>query len=150
MVLLLCLSGAASAAISSYQFDTPEEDARFNKLSEELRCLVCQNQNLADSNADLARDLRREIHDMIIAGKSDQEIIKFLTDRYGDFVLYDPPVKTITLLLWGGPFILIVIGAITLIVLVRRRGGSTDEAPLSAEEQARLDQLTHGHEGEGQ
>lgn len=140
-VVMLCLAQMASAAISTYSFETPEQEARFQRLSEELRCLVCQNQNLEDSNADLARDLRREIHDMILAGRSDKEIIAFMTDRYGDFVLYRPPVQGNTLLLWGGPFLLLAGGLIWLGVIIRRRVAVTGEQPLDETERERLQAL---------
>jgi cytochrome c-type biogenesis protein CcmH len=115
-------------------------DARLKKLEEELRCLVCQNQSLADSNAPLAEDLRREVRALAVAGKSDGEIKQFLVARYGDFVLYDPPVKRITWLLWFGPFVLLAIGAgIWWAVARRRRNGDDggDEPPPSGVEKAR-------------
>ncbi|GAB4295773.1 MAG: cytochrome c-type biogenesis protein CcmH [Thiohalomonadaceae bacterium] len=140
-IALLLFVVAAQAAISAYRFDTPEQEARFNKLSQELRCLVCQNQNIADSNAGLALDLRRQIHEMILAGNSDAEIIAFMTQRYGDFVLYRPPVRAGTLLLWVGPFVLLLVGGVALVWFVRRRVATTSETPLSEEEQRRLDAL---------
>ncbi len=146
-VVLLCLTQLAGAAISTYKFDTPEQETRFKNLSQELRCLVCQNQDLDDSNADLARDLRRQIHDMIVAGRSDREIIAFMTQRYGDFVLYRPPLQRNTLLLWTGPFLLLAGGLLWLGVIIRRRVAVTREAPLDATEQQRLQALLH-EEGE--
>lgn len=140
-VALLLFTVSAQAAISAYRFDTPEQEARFNKLSQELRCLVCQNQNIADSNAGLALDLRRQIHEMIMAGSSDAQIIEFMTQRYGDFVLYRPPVRAGTLLLWVGPFLLLLGGGIALAWIVRRRVAATSEAPLSEEERQRLKAL---------
>jgi len=140
-IALLLFAVAAQAAISAYRFDTPEQEARFNKLSQELRCLVCQNQNIADSNAGLALDLRRQIHEMILAGNSDAEIVDFMTQRYGDFVLYRPPVRAGTLLLWVGPFVLLLVGGVALAWFVRRRVATTSETPLSEEEQRRLDAL---------
>ena len=105
----------------------PALDARLKKLEEVLRCLVCQNQSLADSNAPLAEDLRREVRALAVAGKNDDEIKQFLVARYGDFVLYDPPVKRITWLLWFGPFVLLAIGAgIWWAVTRRRRKGDID------------------------
>jgi cytochrome c-type biogenesis protein CcmH len=107
-----------------------------------FRSLVCQNQTIADSNAELAVDLRREIRGLIRAGKSDAEIIDFMVVRYGDFVLYRPPVKGITLLLWGGPLALLVIGLIALQRYLRRRAARlADEAPLSADDARRADAL---------
>lgn len=141
VMLLLGLHGIASASISSYQFDTAEQEARFNQLSQELRCLVCQNQNLADSNAGLALDLRRQIHEMILAGKSDADIVNFMTERYGDFVLYRPPLRGSTLLLWVGPFLLLLGGAVVLTLIVRRRSAEGEEAPLSDEERQRIETM---------
>lgn len=110
-------------------FDTPQQLQRYERLIHELRCLVCQNQTIADSNADLAKDLRRQTRDMILAGRTDAEIQQFMTDRYGDFVLYNPPVKPETYLLWGAPVILLLIGAIAMVTVVGRRSGeSSDDA----------------------
>ena len=100
----LWLSLPAQAAIESYNFDTAEQEEAYNKLIFELRCLVCQNQNLADSNAELAQDLRREVYKMISSGQSENEVVDFMVARYGDFVLYRPPMNTSTALLWVGPF----------------------------------------------
>jgi cytochrome c-type biogenesis protein CcmH len=99
---------------------TPEYQARLRALSEELRCLVCQNQSLADSNAELALDLKREVERMMVEGKTDAEIKTFLVQRYGDFVLYKPPVQTNTLLLWGGPFALLFVGGIAWRIAQRK------------------------------
>jgi cytochrome c-type biogenesis protein CcmH len=140
-MLLLGFHGIAAAAISSYQFETAEQEARFNQLSQELRCLVCQNQNLADSNAGLALDLRRQIHEMILAGKTDADIVNFMTERYGDFVLYRPPLRGSTLVLWVGPFLLLLGGAAVLTLIVRRRMAAGEEAPLSDEERQRLETM---------
>ncbi|HFC54050.1 MAG TPA: cytochrome c-type biogenesis protein CcmH [Gammaproteobacteria bacterium] len=141
LLLLLC-GGAAVASINAYVFDTPQHEQRFKKLIAELRCLVCQNQNLADSDADLAKDLKDEIYEMIQDGKSDAEIIDFMVARYGDFVLYRPPVKPITYMLWVGPFILFVLGAVVLVLFVRRRNQDVlDSGELSGEERQRLEGL---------
>ncbi len=122
-------AGALHANISAMDpeatFDTPQQLARYEKLIHELRCLVCQNQTIADSNADLAKDLRRQTRDMILAGNTDAEIQRFMTDRYGDFVLYNPPVKPETYLLWGAPVILLLIGAIAMVTVVGRRAGES-------------------------
>lgn len=123
--VLLCWATAGTAQIEVNQeplvFENAEQEARFNQLTLELRCLVCQNQNLADSDAPLAHDLREEIHGMMMAGKDDDEIKTFLVERYGDFVLYKPPVKGNTLLLWVAPIALLLIGAIVVGVVVRRQ-----------------------------
>jgi len=115
---------------------------RYKTLIAELRCLVCQNQNIADSDADLAADLRREVHRMILEGKSDEAIIDFMVTRYGDFVLYRPPLKAKTVLLWGAPFVLGIGGVVLLLLQLRRRHADpTTAAPLDAEERARLKSL---------
>jgi len=130
---------ASEAAVAA----DPVAEKRLQGLSEELRCLVCQNQTIADSNAELAQDLRREIRGMIKEGKSDKEIIDFMVVRYGDFVLYRPPVKGITLLLWGGPVALMIFGVLALIRYLRRRATriNNEEKPLSADESSRADNL---------
>ena len=102
-------------------------DARLRKLEEELRCLVCQNQSLADSSAPLAEDLRREVRQLAVAGKSDDEIKQYLVARYGDFVLYRPPVKRTTWLLWFGPFVLLAAGGVIWWLIARRRGRKRDD-----------------------
>ena len=124
--------------------DDPVAEKRLLAISEELRCLVCQNESLAGSRADLANDLRREIRDMIHAGKSDTEIMDFLVARYGDFVRYRPPVKPITWLLWGGTFLLLFIGIALLVNFLRQRTRTVTSAELSAEEQRRAQQLIDG------
>ena len=106
-------------------------DARLKKLETELRCLVCQNQTLADSNADLAGDLRREVRELALAGKSDDEIKAYLVARYGDFVLYNPPVKANTWLLWFGPFAMLIGGGAIGWVVLRRRARSPTATPAA-------------------
>jgi cytochrome c-type biogenesis protein CcmH len=108
-------------------FQTPEQLERYERLTHEFRCVVCQNQSVAESNVDLAKDLRRITRDMILAGKTDDEIKQFMTDRYGDFVLYNPPLKPVTYLLWGAPVILLLVGAITMVTVVGRRSGESGE-----------------------
>jgi len=129
----LLLAFPAQAAIESYDFETAEQEADYNQLIAELRCLVCQNQNLADSNAGLAQDLRREVHEMVTSGQSADQVVDFMVARYGDFVLYRPPVRNRTLLLWGGPFGLLAIGLLVMVVFLRRR--SRDSAPNIDEQQ---------------
>jgi cytochrome c-type biogenesis protein CcmH len=143
-LLGLALVGVARAAIDTYEFKDEAERERFRTLTEELRCPKCQNQNIADSNAPIATDLRREIHRMLEEGKSNQEIVDFLVARYGDFVRYKPPVNARTVLLWYGPAGLLVGGLVVLgIIVVRRRRveNSPGKVMLSADEQARLDAL---------
>lgn len=143
-LLGLSLIGVARAAIDTYQFKDEVERERFRGLTEELRCPKCQNQNIADSNAPIATDLRREIFRMLEEGRSDKEIVDFLVMRYGDFVMYKPPLDSRTWLLWYGPFGLLGLGAIGLCVLVLRRR-KVERAPervaLSSAERERLDAL---------
>jgi len=120
-VLLVLSVAAVQAQQEPLVFDNDEQEARFTQLTTELRCLVCQNQNLADSDAELAHDLREEIYEMMMAGQSNEQIKTFLVDRYGDFVLYRPEVKANTLALWLMPGILLVLGAIVLFFTVRSR-----------------------------
>lgn len=118
----LSLACAAQAKVEVLKFESAEHEARYNSLIAELRCLVCQNQNLADSNAELAVDLRRKTYEMVSQDKSEREIADYMVDRYGDFVLYRPPLNRNTLLLWAGPFIILLIGVTLLIrTIVRRR-----------------------------
>lgn len=119
----------------------PVVEQRLAKLSQELRCLVCQNETLADSRADLAEDLRDEIRIQIRDGKSDQEIIAFLTQRYGEFILYRPPVKPTTYLLWFGPFVLLLAGLAILFRYVKRRRDLIEEQPLSNADRAQVEKL---------
>lgn len=116
-------------------------EVQVQRLSEELRCLVCQNQTLADSHADLALDLKREIREMATKGMSDKEIVDYLVERYGDFVRYRPPLKLSTVLLWVGPFGLLLAGGVGLFLQLRRRQTMTTDAPLSAEEARKVSEL---------
>jgi len=122
----------------------PLASSRAVRLTEELRCLVCQNQTIADSNAELAVDLRRQVREMIAAGKTDREIIDYMTVRYGDFVLYRPPLKATTLLLWGGPALLFLAALAAIVVVLRSRRRMTDDPPLNAEERERAAKLLDG------
>lgn len=139
LIALLTVAPLLQAAVEVHQFETPEQEARYKVLIEELRCLVCQNQNLADSNAELALDLRQKTYEMVAAGKSNQEIVDYMVARYGDFVLYRPPVKTSTMLLWVGPFLILLGGISVLIVVIRRQRSAAldtvDEATLQKVEQ---------------
>ena len=127
--------------------DDPALEERVMKLSKELRCLVCQNETLADSRADLAEDLRNQIREQMRAGKTDQEIIAFLTARYGKFVLYRPPVDATTYLLWFGPFVLLLTGLLLLFRYVKQRRDAIVELPLSADERRRADALLDSESG---
>ena len=117
----LVLAAAAHAADAPLTAAEPELEKQMLRISAELRCLVCQNQTIADSNADLAVDLRNQVRDMLRQGQSEQQIIDYMTARYGDFVLYRPPVKGTTFLLWFGPMVLMVAGLVTLVLVLRRR-----------------------------
>lgn len=121
--------------------DDPATEQRLISISEEMRCLVCQNESLAGSRSDLANDLRREIRTLIKEGKSDDQIRAFMVERYGDFVLYRPPVKSITWLLWLGPFVILLIGVAFLFSYLRRRNLLAQTQSLSAEENQKIDAL---------
>ena len=140
LALLLALAPSARATIETYTFDTPAQEQAYKHLVDELRCLVCQNQNLADSNAELAQDLRRKTYEMVKAGKSSQEIVDYMVQRYGDFVLYRPPLKGTTVALWIGPFLILAVGVAVLIrVIARRRTDATETD--DAAELARVERL---------
>ena len=132
--VLLALLSPVFAADTPVKFDDPAKRERYETLLEELRCLVCQNQSLADSHADLAQDLRNEVYSMVVAGEDKQAVTDFMIARYGDFVLYKPPMKLTTLLLWFGPALLLV-GAVIIVrrTTRARRSGAT---PLTAEQRA--------------
>lgn len=123
------------------QSDTTELEARLKHLSLELRCLVCQNQSLADSDAPLAEDLRQEIRLLMAKGKTDEEVVEFLVARYGDFVRYRPPLKRTTWLLWFGPFLLLGVGIAMLSRTLRRRKSRLTHAPLTGQERDRVQKL---------
>jgi cytochrome c-type biogenesis protein CcmH len=142
--IALVWSGSALRAQVAQPIEDPQIEQRMKNLTQQLRCLVCQNETLADSQADLAQDLRREIREQMKAGKSDQEILSFLTQRYGDFVLYNPPVKATTYLLWFGPFLLLIIGTIVLFRYLKSRREMIQEKPLTAEERRRAEKLLRG------
>lgn len=140
LLLLFAWMGTAFAGVEVHEFEDPQQEQQYNRLIAELRCLVCQNQNLADSNAELAQDLRQEVYEMIQNGASDQEIINFMVARYGDFVLYRPPFKSTTAFLWIGPFIILLVGFVILLMFIRKRR-KVDEVQLDASEQARAREL---------
>lgn len=137
---LLLFSALASAIVDGHQypFDNQHDADRFAQLAEELRCPKCQNQNLADSNAPIAQDLRNKVYEQIQAGQSDEEIVQYLVDRYGDFVRYKPAFKSYTLVLWLSPVVLFLIA---LIVFIRMGRGKKTAAPLSEDELEKLRQL---------
>jgi len=141
LVIILLIPSLAAAKEARPLADNPQVEARLKHLAVELRCLVCQNQTLADSNAPLAEDLRREIREMIAKNMSDRDIIDFLVARYGDFVLYRPPLKPTTTLLWLGPFLLLIAGATALVLALRRRQKKLADVTLSEAEHNRVAQL---------
>lgn len=140
LIYLLAVSAFVSANIETYKFDDPRKEADYQVLVHELRCLVCQNQNLADSNAELAQDLRRKTYEMVEKGLSKDEVVEYMVARYGDFVLYKPPLQRNTLALWGGPFAIFIIAVVVLIRIIRRRPSSNDRL-LSEEQRQRAEQL---------
>ena len=140
LTVLISLFGATLAKEAQSNED-PKIEQRMKVLTEQLRCMVCQNETLDASRADLAENLRKEIREQIKAGKSDQEIIAFLTQRYGDYVLYNPPVKKTTYLLWFGPFVLLIGGTAVLYRYLRNRRELIKESPLRAEERKRAEEI---------
>lgn len=138
-LLALSLSVWLLSATTAFAL-TPEEQARFKHLTEELRCLVCQNQTIADSDAPLAKDLRDEIEKMIVAGNDNRQIIDFMVERYGDFVLYRPPLNPTTWLLWFGPGVLLV-GGLWILLRQLKRQSAQQGGALSEQEQTRLKTL---------
>lgn len=132
-IVLACILIFASAPLLAIDteraFEDPEQQARYEKLARELRCLVCRSETIADSNAELARDLRRQLRELMAAGKSDQEIMQYMTDRYGDYVLYKPPLAARTVLLWAAPMLLVLGGAIAAIVVIRRKAKLPEDDP---------------------
>lgn len=150
MLLLLCMIATPSFAQVRRPEpikDDPAIEQRLQKLSQELRCLVCQNETLADSRADLAEDLRDEIREQMKAGKSDKEIIAFLTERYGQFILYRPQVTPTTYLLWFGPFVLLLIGLVVLFAYIKQRRELIPEQPLTSDERKRAEDMLRSASG---
>jgi cytochrome c-type biogenesis protein CcmH len=143
IMLFLVLLSPIAYAVDAYQFNNQEQQAAYQSLVSELRCLVCQNQPIGDSNAELAADLRRQVYEMLQQGKSKADIQKFMTDRYGDFVLYNPPFKPITGLLWLGPVAFLVLGLITVFLFTRRKKiiSPTDNVDANAEKLAAVRRL---------
>lgn len=139
-LLLLC-AGAAHAAIDPYTFEDEVQRERYQRFIAELRCPKCQNQNLSGSDAPIAADLRRELHRLIVEGRSDREIVDFMVGRYGEFVLYRPPLDSRTVVLWAAPAVLLLIGAIAIALIVRRHRTAAVATPLDAAERKRLQAL---------
>jgi len=142
LLALLLFIPTAHAAIDSGDFADDSERLRFYQLTRELRCPKCQNQDIADSNAPIAADLRREIRRLLAEGQSNEQITAYMVSRYGEFIRYKPALNRYTWLLWFGPALLLVLGLLILILMiVRRKQASSSHAPLSADEQARLNAL---------
>lgn len=133
MFLLAAPAMLQAGPMQAFVFDNPEQEALFKRLSHEIRCLVCQNQSIADSNAGLATDLREEIYNMIKQGKSESEITGFLVERYGDFVLYDPPMKPVTWMLWFGPALMFAVGLYFALGFIRSHRATEAASPAIAE-----------------
>jgi cytochrome c-type biogenesis protein CcmH len=150
-LIVLCMFsfGSSFAKDAALLADDPVLEQRLISISEEMRCLVCQNESLAGSRSDLANDLRREIRTLIKEGKSDDQIRNFMVERYGDFVLYRPPVKPTTWLLWIGPFIILLIGIAGLLTYLRRRNNAVSNIPLSDDDNKRIDALLNNKNGKG-
>jgi cytochrome c-type biogenesis protein CcmH len=142
--LLLALGAVPAAAqastLADYKFEDPAKEHEFRALIEQIRCLVCQNESLAGSQAELAQDLRQEVYEMMLGGQDREQIVNFLVARYGDFVLYSPPLKPTTYPLWFGPFVLVGIAGFFLARTLLRKKQSRD-SELSAQEQERLQRL---------
>jgi cytochrome c-type biogenesis protein CcmH len=144
VVVLAAVSLAANAVEPDEILSDPALEARARGISKQLRCLVCQNQSIDDSNADLARDLRILVRQRLMRGESDKAVIGFIVERYGDFVLLRPPFKAGTLVLWLGPPALLVLGAAAVVLYFRRRRAAQAAPPLSADERRRIDTLLGG------
>jgi len=149
LLWLLCLPIAVGAQTAQPMPDDPVANKRAVHLADQLRCLVCQNQTIADSNAELALDLRRQIREQIAQGKSDGQIVDFMVERYGDFVLYRPPLKGTTLFLWFGPPVLLLLGVIFLLRYLSSRRKRVEQQPLSAGDRRAAEALL-GNENEGE
>jgi cytochrome c-type biogenesis protein CcmH len=143
LAIALCMLsfGFSFAKDAAPLADDPVTEQRLISISEEMRCLVCQNESLAGSRSDLANDLRREIRTLIQEGKSDEQIRSFMVERYGDFVLYRPPVKPITWLLWIGPFVILLIGILGLLTYLRQRNSAVTTIALSDDDNKKIDAL---------
>ena len=139
-MLVLSLASSAWAVIETYEFSTLELERRYRQLSQEIRCPKCQNQNIADSNAPIARDLRVVLHEQLEAGRSDEEVLAYMVDRYGEFVRYRPVVDRQTFLLWWSPVVLLVLGVMVLVWQLRRRKSDAG-TELDPDEQQQLDAL---------
>jgi cytochrome c-type biogenesis protein CcmH len=138
--LMLWISASAFARIDTYEFSSPGQEALYQELIQELRCLVCQNQNIADSNAELAKDLRRKTYEMVRKDQDKDQIVNFMVARYGDFVMYKPPFKSSTLILWLGPVVIFILGLLMLIRIIRRRPANAEHV-LTKDQRQRAEEL---------
>lgn len=143
------LAPAVFAADAQPTSDDPALDRRVQRLANELRCLVCQNQTIADSNAELAVDLRKQVREQLKQGRTEEEIVAYMVNRYGDFVLYRPPVKAQTLLLWIGPFVLMAGGLFVLLRQLRRRRDPGENSDQTALSQAKIEEAARLLRGDG-
>lgn len=142
LVTFLFSYSLVAAPVTIYTFESSEKEKIFYKLSDELRCLVCQNQNIAESNSELAQDLRRQIYDMLQQGKSEAEIVDFMVERYGDYVLFNPPFKPLTWMLWLGPLIIFILAAGYALMTIKSKSKvEVADESLSTEEKSRLNNL---------
>jgi cytochrome c-type biogenesis protein CcmH len=148
MLLSIINPAVLLAGVEVHQFGEPEQEQQYKKLIDELRCLVCQNQNLADSNSELAQDLRKQVSLMILNGQTDAEIIDYMVARYGDFVLYRPPFKPLTYVLWVGPFLLLFF-TVFIVVAFIRKNKSKETSELDADETDKLNQLLNKESDKG-
>jgi cytochrome c-type biogenesis protein CcmH len=147
LLIVASLPGIGIAKEAQPASADPALEERVMNLSRELRCLVCQNETLADSRADLAEDLRNQIREQMKAGKTDKEIVAYLTQRYGKFILYNPPIDPTTYLLWFGPFVLLLAGLFVLFRFVKQRRELINDQPLSTDERERAESLLNADQG---
>jgi cytochrome c-type biogenesis protein CcmH len=138
LVLIFSSNQVLASPVETFEFNDEVTKIRFQALSKELRCPKCQNQNLADSNSPIAQDLRKELYQLLQQGKADIEIVDFMVNRYGEFVLYRPRVSAVTYILWFGPIILILLGIIVVIFIVRRKPIDEKDLALTSEQQDKL------------
>ena len=138
---LFLMNGVQASPVDTYEFSDEVTQKRYQELTKELRCPKCQNQNLADSNSPIAADLRGQVYQLLNDGKSDMEIMNYMVERYGEFVLYRPKVNSMTYILWFGPAILLLIGVMVLITIVRRKPIAAQKKDLSVEQQDKLKQI---------
>lgn len=141
IAMALVISMPVHAAVEYHPFDDPKQEEAYQTLISELRCLVCQNQTIADSNADLAKDLRNQVYEMLQQGKTEQDVVAFMTERYGDFVLYRPAFNFKTGLLWLGPALFLFVGILVVYLVARGKKSVRESVVLDAEQQRQLDDI---------